>query len=382
MVQVKITSLPFLTPTYEHVMDFESYQSKINYFNSINSYTYNVEIKTDGSRTSVTIPEHIDDLLGTDYLWFNSTGEGNLQRIKSYFYFIIDKQYETESTTTLTLELDVWTTYHNNLIFMDSFIDRCHVPRWINGMPTQHTIDEGLDMGELQQYGDPEKITDFNDSIVITSTVPLGKVPNVSSGQSGGDGICWEEGKLSSKGFRFLKGFEGFAPREYQDSGGYWTIGYGTTKHGEPSDYAELVSQQPITETVAAKKAYDLLQRNYGLRILDAVKALGCNNQSQFDALLSVAYNSGIGSITGSNSLTQAIAKNPNDESTIRPIWESFKTTSNGIHLEGLRLRRIQECNMYFGKEVEMRTIGIVGTSGNVTGTMTENNGNGWLPDT
>ena len=376
MVTVKLTSLPFLTPSYEHVMDFESYDSKMNYFNKLNSLSYYVEIKTDGMRTTVTIPEQIDDLLGADYLWYTSLGADN-KRAKSYFYFITNKQYETMSTTTLTLELDVWTTYHNNLLYWDSFIDRCHVPRWLDGMPTQHTIDEGLDMGELQQYGTPEKIADFNDSIVITSTVPLGKVPNVSGGQVGGSGNCWEEGKASPQGFRFLKGFEGFASREYQDSGGYWTIGYGTTKHGEPDVYSQLASKQPITEEEGARVSYDLLQKNYGLHILDAVKVLGCNNQNQFDALLSVAYNSGNGSVTGSNSLTQAIAKNPNDESTIRPIWESFKVTSNGIPLEGLRLRRIQECNMYFGKEVEIRPIGLIGSGGNVTGTL---EGDGWLP--
>lgn len=380
MATIYFVSQPMLTPTYEHVIDFADFDAKARYFRNLPSQSYEANIKYDGVRTSVTIQAHIDKFLDKDYLYFSTND-------KTYFYFITNKIFETMNTTTFELELDVWNTYSNNFVLDTSFIDRMHVIRWEDGLPTQHTIDEGLEMGDLKQIGDPIKISDFNDSIVVTSTVPLGKVPNVSSGSdsNGGgqpDGECWQEGKASKVGFRFLKGFEGFAPREYQDSGGYWTIGYGTTKHGEPTDYAELASQQPISETLAAKKAYDLLQSKYGLKILDAVKGLGCNNQAQFDALLSVAYNSGTGSITGSNSLTQAIAKNPKDEATIRPIWEKFKVTSNGIPLEGLRLRRIQECNMYFGKDVEMRSISIVNTSGGISGTMTENNGDGWLPDT
>ncbi|MGV7535252.1 hypothetical protein PJM52_28880, partial [Mycobacterium kansasii] len=57
-----------------------------------------------------------------------------------------------------------------------------------------------------------------------------------------------------------------------------------------------------------------------------------------------------------------------------------FKVTSNGIQLPGLVARRKQECNLYFGQEAEMRPIGLINTSGNVSGTVTENNGDGWLP--
>ena len=138
---------------------------------------------------------------------------------------------------------------------------------------------------------------------------------------------------------------------------------------------------QPVPEEKGAMISYDLKTKRYGIPILDSVKRMGITQQCQFDALLSVAYNSGNGSITGSNSLTNAIAQNPNDEATIRPVWENFKITSNGIPLEGLRLRRIQECNLYFNKEVEIRPIGLINTSGNVSGTVTDNNGDGWLPE-
>lgn len=373
-MKINFCSLPFLDSGYENTIDFENVDSQINYFKNKTVFSIDINQKPDSMRDSVTIQSPINRFNDIDYIWC----ETNLGRIN--YFFVTGKEYATGDNTTLYLQLDVFQTYLFNYKILESFVDRCHVPRWIDGFPTLHTIDEGLDMGEIEQYGDPIKIADFNDSIVITSTVPIGKVPNVGGGGTGGNGNCWESGQLSPKGFRFIKGFEGFAPREYQDSGGYWTIAYGVTKHGEPDIYAQLVGMQPVPEEKGAMISYDLKTKRYGVPILDSVKGMGITQQCQFDALLSVAYNSGNGSITGSNSLTNAIAKNPNDESTIRPVWENFKVTSNGILLPGLVARRKQECNLYFNQEVEIRPIGLINTSGGISGTVTDNNGDGWLP--
>lgn len=373
-MKINFCSLPFLDSGYENTIDFENIESQISYFQNKTVFIEDINVKPDSIRDSVTVKSDINRFRDIDYIWYDT---GNL---RMYFYFVVSKEYTTGGNTTLYLQLDVFQTYMFNYKILESFVDRCHVPRWVDGFPTLHTIDEGLDMGEIEQVGQPIKIADFNDSIVITSTVPIGKVPNVGGG-SGGSGDCWQNGQLSPKGFRFIKGFEGFAPREYQDSGGYWTIAYGVTKHGEPDIYSQLVSMQPVPEEKGAQISYDLKTKRYGIPILDSVKRLGCNTQSQFDALLSVAYNSGNGSITGSNSLTNAIAQNPNDESVIRPVWENFKVTSNGILLPGLVARRKQECNLYFGQDAEIRPIGLINTSGGISGTVTENNGDGWLPD-
>lgn len=375
-MKINFCSLPFLDSGYENTIDFENLQSQINFFKSKTLFSLDVNVKPDSLRDSVTIKGELGKFNGVDYIWINSSEENN--RIN--YYFVVGKEYVTRGNTTLYLQLDVFQTYLFNYNILESFVDRCHVPRWVDGFPTLHTIDEGLDMGEIQQLGEPVKICGFNDSIVITSTVPLGKLPNVG-GSIGGSGDCWENGQLSPQGFRFIKGFEGFAPNQYQDSGGYWTIAYGVTKHGEPDIYSELVSMQPVPEEKGAMISYDLKTKRYGIPILDTVKAMGITRQCQFDALLSVAYNCGVGAITGSNSLTNAIAQNPNDESVIRPIWENFKVTSNGIPLNGLKARRKQECNLYFGLETEIRPIGLINTSGYVSGTVIDNNGNGWLPN-
>lgn len=203
--------------------------------------------------------------------------------------------------------------------------------------------------------------------------------PNAPIG-GGADGD-WQNGVMSSNCFRYLKGYEGLGRYEYRDSGGVLTIGYGVT-HSEPDVYAKLKANEPVPEELAAKESYTLKINRYGKPIVSKVKALGCTTQQQFDALVDLAFNAGTGVIGANNSLMNAIRRNPNDEAYIRPIWENFYIHDDaGNRLEGLRLRRIAEANIYFQGRYEKRQIPILGRNGNPTGSVvTENNGDGWLP--
>ncbi|XZK76067.1 phage tail spike protein [Clostridium perfringens] len=203
--------------------------------------------------------------------------------------------------------------------------------------------------------------------------------PNAPIG-GGADGD-WQNGVMSSNCFRYLKGCEGLGRYEYRDSGGVLTIGYGVT-HSEPDIYAKLKANEPVPEELAAKESYTLKINRYGKPIVSKVKALGCTTQQQFDALVDLAFNAGTGVIGANNSLMNAIRRNPTDEAYIRPIWENFYIHDDaGNRLEGLRLRRIAEANIYFQGRYEKRQIPILGRNGNPTGSVvTENNGDGWLP--
>lgn len=203
--------------------------------------------------------------------------------------------------------------------------------------------------------------------------------PNAPIG-GGADGD-WQNGVMSSNCFRYLKGYEGLGRYEYRDSGGVLTIGYGVT-HSEPDIYAKLKANEPVPEELAAKESYTLKINRYGKPIVNKVKALGCTTQQQFDALVDLAFNAGTGVIGANNSLMNAIRRNPTDEAYIRPIWENFYIHDDaGNKLEGLRLRRIAEANIYFQGRYEKRQIPILGRNGNPTGSVvTENNGDGWLP--
>ncbi|MGU8264255.1 phage tail spike protein [Clostridium perfringens] len=203
--------------------------------------------------------------------------------------------------------------------------------------------------------------------------------PNAPIG-GGADGD-WQNGVMSSNCFRYLKGYEGLGRYEYRDSGGVLTIGYGVT-HSEPDIYAKLKANEPVPEELAAKESYTLKINRYGKPIVNKVKALGCTTQQQFDALVDLAFNAGTGVIGANNSLMNAIRRNPTDEAYIRPVWENFYIHDDaGNRLEGLRLRRIAEANIYFQGRYEKRQIPILGRNGNPTGSVvTENNGDGWLP--
>lgn len=203
--------------------------------------------------------------------------------------------------------------------------------------------------------------------------------PNAPIG-GGADGD-WQNGIMSSNQLRMLKGYEGLGRYEYRDSGGVLTIGYGITK-SEPDIYNKLLANQPVPEEMAAKEMFNVNNNRYGKPIVSKVKALGCTTQQQFDALVDLAFNAGTGVIGANNSLMNAIRRNPTDESYIRPIWENFYIHDDaGNKLEGLRLRRIAEANIYFQGRYEKRQIPILGRNGNPTGSVViENNGDGWLP--
>lgn len=373
MTDINFCSMPYLSIDYSNVIDFESRESRNNFFDLKKLDTIEGNIKYDNARTVIDIKYNMEYVRNFDYLYFTDSHDD-----KTYFYFIIDTEMVTKGITRIHIKLDVFTTYSFEYQIMKSFVDRCHVPRWNGDVPTYNLEDEGLEKGEIIQISQPQEICEMENAIVVCSSVPIGYVPGSTA--QGGNGGNWEEGQLSSKGFRFIKGMEGFGKYAYQDGGGYWTIAYGVTNIGESDIYSQLKSKEPIQEEEGAKISYELKNSRYGLKILDTCKRLGVTKQCQFDALVSLAYNSGNGSVTGDNSLMRAIANDINDESTIRPIWESFKTTSNGIPQAGLVILRREQCNMFFGKEFEIRPISIINSSGGYDGYVTENDGDGWLP--
>ena len=380
-IKVDLFSLPFLPVDYSHVMDFENIESQTNWFNSKVKKSIYANIKYDNMRPYILLDMPYQEVRSHyDYIRYND-GEPSSTSYMVYYYFITDYEFVTTSTTRIYLKLDVWTTYYFNHSLMSSFIERCHVPRWNENMlPTNNFEDEGVDTGDMLQIEEPTEICSYEKSLVVVSSVPMGYIPG-GAGGTGGTGEWWKEGKISPQCFRFIKGMEGFGQYPYQDSGGYWTISYGITQFAETDIYNKLASQVPLNEEIGAKASYQLKNERYASKIVSTCERIGITNQNQFDALVSLAYNSGVGSVTGDNSLMRAIANDPTNESVIRPIWESFKITSGGQVLEGLKTLRKNQCNMFFGQEYEIRPISIITGTGEYSGYVTENNGDGWLPE-
>lgn len=91
--------------------------------------------------------------------------------------------------------------------------------------------------------------------------------------------------KTSQKGIDLIKSFEGCKLTAYQDTVHVWTIGYGHT--------GGVKAGQKITNA----QAEDFLKADLA-KFEKAVDALKMDfNQNQFDALVSFAYNCGVGNL-------------------------------------------------------------------------------------
>lgn len=97
---------------------------------------------------------------------------------------------------------------------------------------------------------------------------------------------------ISSNGLILIKTFEGYKNTAYQDVVGVWTIGYGTTKNV----HAGMV--------VTLQQAEDMLRQDVAAFEAAVTKLVTVPiNQNKFDALVSFAYNLGVGSLAKSTLL-------------------------------------------------------------------------------
>ncbi len=133
---------------------------------------------------------------------------------------------------------------------------------------------------------------------------------------------------------------EGFRSKPYQDSGGVWTIGYGTTYY--PNGTSVRSSDAPLSKT----RAKEIMSQNL-LRFISSVESLITSklNDSQFSALVIFAYNIGITNFKKST-LLRLINKNstPLD---IKKSWSQWNHVGGRIVL-GLTNRRKKEIELYF----------------------------------
>lgn len=102
--------------------------------------------------------------------------------------------------------------------------------------------------------------------------------------------------KTSSLGLAILTSREGFRLEAYQDIRGIWTIGVGhTAAAGPPHPYPGLTLTKEQVETVLAS---DVVPVETG--IIAALPNIGLT-QNEFDALVSLVFNIGIGGFRGSS---------------------------------------------------------------------------------
>jgi len=146
--------------------------------------------------------------------------------------------------------------------------------------------------------------------------------------------------KLSQKGLDLIKSFEGLSLKPYVCAGGINTIGYGNTYY--TNGKRVTLQDKPITK----QQAEELLK----LSVSTYEKAVDsfCRDdisQSQFDALVSFAYNLGTGALQKST-LIKKVNSNPSDPSIKAEFLKWNK--AGGRALAGLTRRRQAESDLYF----------------------------------
>ena len=370
--------------------------------------------------------EPIEINLSHEYLTNNSVNYLKFNNgYRDVYAFIIEKRYINDEVTDIIIEIDVIQTFMFDFDIKRSFIERkkCSIDEITD-------FDEGLDLGEhiiqsdtvvfnkesqyfamfngfkkqklifdkdnilkgveLLPYATQKPLTiidyiqypcyfmplasSYAEPLTLANDSYYEKDTIGGNGGSDSDNDGYIDGDvISKKIFRFLKGYEAFAPTSYLDSGGVPTIGYGTT---QASGYWDSLFPE-CTEEKASLVMAESIYNNYASSLLNAFKNDGVDVNAiktrHFDAFLSLCYNCGLGGVT-SSPMYQKFIKNMED-TTVTDGWESWYISDGVNVLEGLKLRRQAEKNIFNNGSYEFRTIAIVGG-----GVVTDNNGHGYIP--
>jgi lysozyme len=136
-----------------------------------------------------------------------------------------------------------------------------------------------------------------------------------------------------------IKKFEGCKLASYKCQAGIWTIGYGSTyyENGNKVNSGDAISQQRAESLLLTTVT------KFALEVNKVVKSPV--NDNQFAALVSFAYNLGIGALKKST-LLKLVNANPNDKQIAHEFMKWVN--AGGKPSNGLVNRRRAELHLYF----------------------------------
>jgi lysozyme len=143
--------------------------------------------------------------------------------------------------------------------------------------------------------------------------------------------------QMTEEGLALIREFEGFRARAYRDAVGVWTIGYGHTAVAGAPEVRPGLEVTPDEATAILRRDVDMFAR--GVRAALTVTL----NPAQFSALVSFAYNVGLGNFRKSSVLA---AVNRGDHGAV-PRRLQLWTKAGGRVLPGLVRRRAAEAAMF-----------------------------------
>ena len=145
--------------------------------------------------------------------------------------------------------------------------------------------------------------------------------------------------KVNKQGIQLVKSFEGCFLNAYLCPAKVWTIGYGNTKY---QNGTAVKQGDKITQEQAETLLSDILAE-FSKGVSKLIKSE--LNDNQFSALVSFAFNLGVGALSKST-LLKKVNANPNDK-TIESEFMKW-VSAGGKRLNGLVRRRTAESNLYF----------------------------------
>jgi lysozyme len=147
--------------------------------------------------------------------------------------------------------------------------------------------------------------------------------------------------KMTEEGLALIRRFEGFRSQAYRDAVGVWTIGYGHTAMAGPPTVT-------AGQRISADEAVALLARDVQ-RLADGVAAVVRQplSDQQFSALVSFAYNVGLGNFRKSSVLK---AVNAGDFAAV-PRRLNLWVKAGGRTLPGLVKRRAAEGALFLADD-------------------------------
>lgn len=142
--------------------------------------------------------------------------------------------------------------------------------------------------------------------------------------------------QISFNGIQLLKEFEGFKKEAYKDTGGVWTIGYGTIKWlGKPVEQGMTITEKEAELALQADLAWAQTAVNKLVKV--PLK------QNMFDALVSFVYNIGERAFSRSTLLRKLNARDYAGAAAQFPRWRF----DNGVEVRGLANRRARERKLF-----------------------------------
>ena len=144
--------------------------------------------------------------------------------------------------------------------------------------------------------------------------------------------------KISSRGLELIKDFEGFSSTSYLDVVNIPTIGFGNTFY---EDGRKVKLGEQISKTDALKLLEVVANRDFADKIFPSIKVKV--TQSQFDAMVSLAYNIGTGTFLKSTLLKKVNAGDFAGAGEEFLRWNK----ANGKEVLGLTRRREREKQLF-----------------------------------